>query len=147
MVRFLASSVLFILSNAIGLLMAAWLIDGFAIQPLGFVVSVLIFSLVGILLEPFITKMAIRYIPALRGGIALVTVFVGLVITVVFTEGLDISGVSTWILAPLVIWLSVVLAGILLPLVLFKRALGNVHEAHGSRKSDDVTDESTPPRS
>lgn len=144
MVRFLASSVLYILANAIGLSMAALLLDGFAIQPVGFVVSVLIFSLVGILLEPFITKMAIQYVPALRGGIALVTTFIGLLITTTFTDGLTISGITVWLLAPLVIWLSVVLAGILLPLVLFRRALGNVRE---SRKSDDVTDESTPPRS
>lgn len=136
MIRFLASSALYLLSNAIGLLMAAWLLDGFSIQPVGFVVSVLIFTGIGILFEPFVTKMALRYIPALRGGIALVTTFIGLLITTNLTDGLSISGLNAWILAPLVIWLSVVLAGILLPLFLFKKALGNVREAKNSTPSD-----------
>lgn len=123
MLRFLASSLIFILSNALGLLVASLLLEGFHIEPLGFVVSVLFFSVVGILFSPFILKLSIKYLPALRGGIALVTTFVGLWLTSMFTDGLTITGFSTWIIAPLIVWVCVLLAGIILPLFMFKKLL------------------------
>lgn len=134
MVRFLASSALTLLGNAVGLLVAALLLPNFHIQPLGFIVSVLFFTGVEIFLRPFIIKMSLRYIPAISGGIALVTTLVGLLLTSAFTDGIRITGLSTWILAPLVIWLSVVLAGIILPMFLFKQILSGTKQSQ-SRKS------------
>lgn len=122
-VRMLASAVLYVAANAVGLLAAAYLLDGFSLRPLGFIVSLLIFSAVDTLLGPFVMKMAIQYVPAMRGGIALVTTFVGLLLTHLFTDGLTITGLSTWLLAPFVVWAFVLVAGILLPLVLFKKVL------------------------
>lgn len=123
MLRFLALSALTLLGNALGMVLAALLLPGFHVDPLGFAVSVIFFTAVEILFKPFIMKMAFRYLPALSGGIALVTTFVGLLLTTMFTDGLRIDGVSTWVLAPLVIWVSVVVAGIVLPMVLFKKVL------------------------
>lgn len=74
-------------------------------------------------MAPFIFKMAADYLPALRGGVAFVTILVVLVLTTLFTDGLEIHGVLTWVLAPLVIWLMTMLAGVILPLVLFKKTL------------------------
>jgi len=125
MIRFLILSLLTLLGNAIGLIVASILLSGFHIQPLGFIVSALFFTGIEILLKPFILKMSIKYIPALRGGIALVTTFVGLLLTTLFTNGLRIDDVTTWIAAPLIIWLAVVLAGIMLPMFLFKQALSD----------------------
>lgn len=136
MIRFLASSALTLLGNAVGLLVAALLLPNFHIQPLGFIVSVLFFTGVEIFLRPFIIKMSLRYIPAISGGIALVTTLVGLLLTSAFTDGIRITGLSTWILAPLVIWLSVVLAGIILPMFMFKKILKNKKEA---RQPDDAS--------
>lgn len=124
MIRFLARTALTLLGNAIGLLVAAFVLSGFHISPLGFVFSVLFFTGVELLLEPFVLSMAIRYMPALRGGIALVTTLVGLLLTTIFTSGLTIDDLTTWLLAPLVIWLTVVAAGIVLPMFLFKKVLG-----------------------
>lgn len=123
MIRFLVQCVLTLLANAAGLLMAALLLPDFTLKPLGFTVSLLFFTGVEILFEPFVMKMALRYLPAIRGGIALVTTFVGLVLTHTFTSGLEISGIAAWLLAPLVIWVTVIIAGILLPMVLFKKVL------------------------
>ena len=67
--------------------------------------------------------MAIKYLPAIRGGIALVTTFIVLVLTAIFTDGLVIAGVVTWVIAPLIIWVCTVLAGIFLPMILFKKVL------------------------
>jgi len=125
MIRFLILSLLTLLGNAVGLIVASILLSGFHIQPLGFIVSALFFTGIEILLKPFILKMSIKYIPALRGGIALVTTFVGLLLTTLFTNGLRIDDVTTWIAAPLIIWLAVVLAGIMLPMFLFKQALSD----------------------
>lgn len=136
MVRFLASTALTLIANAVGLLVASMLLEGFSLNVFGFVVSVGLFTLVEVLFEPFIVSMALRYVPAFRGGIALVTTLVGLIITTTFTDGIQISGLNTWFLAPLIIWLTVVIAGILLPLVLFKKTLGKVKDNRDEKASD-----------
>jgi len=132
MVRFLASTALHLLGNAVGLLVAALVLPGFKLQALGFVVSLLFFTAVEVLLGPFVLKMAVTYAPALRGGIALVTTFIGLLLTTIFTSGLRIEGTTTWILAPLIVWLSVLLAAILLPMVLFKNVLAEAKDRRTS---------------
>lgn len=123
MIRFFAQTILTILGNAAGLLIAATLLDGFKISGFGFFSSVLFFTIAQIILAPFVLKMAIKYLPAIRGGIALVTTFVVLVITATFTSGLSVRGLQEWLLAPLIIWVVTVVAGVLLPLVIFKKAL------------------------
>lgn len=128
MLRFLARTTLTLLANALGLLVAALVLPGLHINVFGFVFSVLFFTGLELLLEPFVLSMALKYMPALRGGIALVTTFLGLFLTNIFTSGLSIEGVSTWLLAPLIIWVSVVLAGVVLPLFLFKKVLGEAVE-------------------
>ena len=128
MIRFLASVALHLLANAAGLLIASHVLPGFHIEVLGFVVSVLLFTAVEVLLGPFVLKMAVQYAPALRGGIALVTTFLGLLVTTWLTDGLRIEGITTWVLAPLIVWLCVLLAAILLPMVLFKNVLAEARD-------------------
>lgn len=128
MIRFLASTALHLLANAAGLLVAALVLPGLQVRPIGFVVSVLFFTGVEVLLGPFVLKLSMKYLPALRGGIALVTTFVGLFLTNVFTDGLTINGATTWILAPFIVWVFVLLAAVLLPMVLFKKVLSEVKE-------------------
>lgn len=123
MIRLLATLALQVLSAAAGLWLASLLLDGFDLAFAGFVASVLFFVVISFVLEPLVLKLAIKYIPALRGGIALVTTLVSLILTTVFTNGLHISGLSTWILAPLIVWLCVLLASVILPLFLFKKTL------------------------
>lgn len=125
MIRFLILSLLTLIGNAIGLIVAALAIPGFHLNPLGFIVSALFFTVVEIFFKPFILKMSLKYMPALGGGTALVTTFVGLWLTSIFTSGLQIEGLSAWVIAPLVIWLAAVLAGVVLPMFLFKQALAS----------------------
>lgn len=123
MVQFLAQSILTLLGNAIGLLVASLLLSDFRITGFGFLMSIIFFTVAQIILAPFILKLAIKHAPAFRGGIALVTTFVVLILTSVFTNGLQISGIATWIAAPLIVWLGAVLASIFLPMALFKKTL------------------------
>jgi len=132
MLRFLAQTVLTLLGNALGLLVASWLLPDFNLTVSGFVWSVVFFTLAQIILAPFIFKMAVDYLPAFRGGVALVTILVVLILTALFTGGLEITGVMTWVLAPLVIWLATILAGVVLPLFLFKKTLGKVKDARSN---------------
>src|SRR6218665_630835 len=119
MLRFLAITLLTLLGNALGLLVASWVLPGLEITVNGFLWSVVFFTIAQLILTPFILSMSIRYVPALRGGIALVATFIVLILTTFFTGGVTIEGASTWVLAPLIIWLVTVLSGVLLPLVLF----------------------------
>jgi hypothetical protein len=123
MARFLAMTVVELVASAIGLLVAAWLLPGVVLSPTGFVVAVAVFTIAKVILGPFVLKMSLRYARALSGGIALVTTFVGLLVTTWLTSGLTITGASTWVLATLVVWLFSVIAVLVLPLVVFKKVL------------------------
>lgn len=65
----------------------------------------------------------------MSGGVALVAILVGLIGTSMFSEGLKITGLGTWILAPLIIWIIALIAGLVLPLFLFKKTLEKVKES------------------
>lgn len=125
MIRLLASLILSVLANALGLYMAKVFVNGFTIDGLSFVLAVIIFSLATTVLGPLIMKIALKNAPYLMGGIALVTTFVGLLITTIFSEGIAISGVSAWVVSTLVVWVFSVIGSVLLPLVLFKKTLAN----------------------
>ena len=133
MIRLLARMTLELLANAVGLLVAAWLLDGFSMTTSAFVVIVLIYSALKFVLDPLILKMSIQYVPALRGGIALVTTLVSLVITSLVNDGLQIKGVDTWILATLIVWLFGLIASLLLPVFVFKNALSDDDDERGSQ--------------
>ena len=125
MIRLLARTVLAVLANAVGLLVASALLDGFDINGAGFITAVLVFTVATVVLGPLVVKIALTSAAFLVGGIALVTTLIGLIITDLFTDGLTINGLDTWILATLIIWLCTVLASVILPLFIFKEALGN----------------------
>ena len=120
MLRFLAAVVLRLLANAVGLAIAAWLLDGFSIETVTFIAVVAIFTLIEVVLDPLITKTALQYAPVLRGGVALVTTLVGLIITTVISDGLTIDGATAWVVGTLIVWLGGVLAALILPLFVFK---------------------------
>ena len=123
MVRVLAATVVEQLANAIGLLVAKWLLPGFVITPAGFLWVIVIFTAARFILAPLIFKLSFKYVRAITGGIALVTTFVGLLVTTWLTDGLQITGFSTWVIATLVVWFFGVIAVLVLPLVIFKKVL------------------------
>ena len=127
--RLLAQTAMSLLANALALLAASILLTGFSINGLAFVVAVCIFTASTVILEPLITKIARQNAPYLLGGIALVTTFVGLLVTTLVTDGLSITGIANWIVATLIIWLATVVASLVLPLFLFKEVLGNGKKA------------------
>jgi hypothetical protein len=120
MVRLALSVVAYLLANAIGLLIAAALLPGFRIDALSFLLVVLTFSIIQTVLGPLVTKIAFKSLPQLMGGIALVTIFIGLWITDLLMNGMAIGGISNWLAATLLVWVGSLIATILLPIYVFK---------------------------
>ena len=125
MIRLLLRTAATIIANAVGLLVAVMLLDGFQIDAVSFIIVLLVFSGVMILTGPLMTKIAITSLPQIRGAVALVTVFVGLKVTELLMPGFVIGGVSNWLAATLLVWLGSLVAEILLPLYVFKQLRSN----------------------
>jgi putative membrane protein len=123
MIRIIIGIVIQLLANALGLLVAAWILEGMEVSGTAFIIAVVIFTVVYALAQPFLTQMAVSKVPALRGGVALVATLVGLIITALVSDGLKIDGLTTWILAALIVWIVSLIGTLLLPLVLVKKAV------------------------
>ena len=124
MMRLIASIVLELCANAIGLLVAHWLLaPAMTITVTGFFIVVAIFSAVRFILAPLMMKLSMRYARVLIGGISLVVILASLLVTSLLSSHLVITGFSTWILATLIIWVFGVIAMLVLPMVIFKKTL------------------------
>ena len=123
MLRFLAAVVLRLLANAAGLAIAAWLLEGFTVTAAAFITVVVIFTVIEVVLDPLVLKLSIQYAPVLRGGVALVTTLVGLIVVTIVSDGLQIEGLTAWVVGTMIVWLGGVLAALILPLFLFKKTM------------------------
>lgn len=120
MVRALIRLALILAGNALGLWVASLLVDDMSLSASGFIIAVVVFTVLAALLQPLIVKLASKKAPALESGSALVSTFLALLITTLVSDGLNISGVSTWILATVIVWVVTLIAGIAMPLLLLK---------------------------
>jgi len=123
MIRLLVSACVYLLANAVGIIAAAFVLSGFSIDTPSIIAVVVLFTIVEVIADPLMLKISIKSAPQLRGSIALVTTLVGLIITNYVSDGLTITGFSTWILATLIVWLMALIAGVVLPLFLFKKVM------------------------
>jgi uncharacterized membrane protein YvlD (DUF360 family) len=122
-IRLIVRTLVAVAANAIGLLVAAAVLDGFRLNASGFVLAVIIFTVVFALMQPFlISQMRGRAGRAL-GGVALIATFLALLITDLISDGLNIEGVGTWIAATVIVWLAAVLAAFILPFLGLKKYL------------------------
>jgi uncharacterized membrane protein YvlD (DUF360 family) len=91
-----------------------------SLDGVAFVIALLIFTAVEVVAQPLIRKIAVKNAEPLLGGVALVTTFVGLLITDIFSDGLHIEGAWTWVLATIIVWLVAMLAAMVLPAIFLK---------------------------
>ncbi|WP_170774909.1 hypothetical protein [Ruegeria lacuscaerulensis] len=119
MTRRLKSILALLAGNAIGLLLAAILLPEFAIRPISFIVVVIVFTLIQWVAEPLLLKLGAKRAPAIKGGIALIVTFVGLLLTDLITNGLTVGGISNLLAATLLVWLGALIASIVLPIYVF----------------------------
>jgi putative membrane protein len=121
MIRLIVRTAVTLAGSAVGLIVAAGILDDMELEVSGFIIAVVVFTIAFALLQPFLVVQARRLFPAAVGGVALLATFAALVITVAISDGISISGVVTWIAATFVVWLASLLAVFILPFLGLKK--------------------------
>src|SRR6218665_2131631 len=110
---------MFLVSAGIGLIVADLLLEGFQIEWShwwGFVICIVIFSILRSLLWPWVAKLADRYAPVLMGGIGIFSTLIALIVVVLLPiGGLRIVDLVGWLIGAVIVWLITALGSILLP--------------------------------
>jgi uncharacterized membrane protein YvlD (DUF360 family) len=125
LVRLLVRTLILLVANAVGLLIAALVLDKMEIDVTGFIIAVVIFTVILALLQPFFASHLQRRnaSAAALGGVSLIATLVALIVTDLISDGFDISGVTTWIVAAVIVWASSLLAAFILPYLGLKKYL------------------------
>ena len=123
MIRLLVRTVIAVAANAVGLIVAAAVLDGFSLNVASFVVAVIIFTIVFAVLQPFLAVQLRRLGNGAIGATALIATLASLIITDLLSDGLSISGVGTWIAAAVIVWLAALVAAFVLPYLGLKKYL------------------------
>ncbi|GAA5096385.1 phage holin family protein [Microbacterium yannicii] len=124
MLTFLIRALIFLVSAALGLIVADLILPGFTLHWddwWGIVLAVVIFAVLQSILAPWLFKITRRHANALIGGIGLLSTFVALLIAVLIpAAGIGINGPVAWIIGTLIVWLVTALATWLLPPLFIK---------------------------
>ncbi len=121
MIRFIVRAFVALVSSAVGLIVAAAVLDGVHLNASAFITAVVIFTAVSALLQPFLVFQLRR--SAALGGVALVATLASLIVTDVLSSGLSIKGAGAWIAATGIVWLASLLAAFILPFLGLKKYL------------------------
>ena len=110
MPKFLLGWLLSLAANAIALVICWLLLPGFNLSfPIGFIVAVVLFGIFSAFFSWLVFKLLRDKGSAVVALTGLISTFLALLLTSLLTDGLDIDGVTTWILGTLIIWLISVL--------------------------------------
>ena len=123
MIRLIVRTLIAVAANAVGLIVASAVLDGFSINVASFIVAVVIFTIVFAVLTPFLAVQLRRLGNGAIGATALIATLVSLIITDLLSDGFSISGVGTWIAAAVIVWLAALVAAFVLPFLGLKRFL------------------------
>jgi uncharacterized membrane protein YvlD (DUF360 family) len=123
MIRFLVRTLVMVVANAVGLLVAAAILDKMTVDASGFIIAVVIFTLALALMIPFMASQLRRAGSAALGGVALIATLISLIITDLLSDGFTIEGITTWILAAVIVWAASLLAAFILPYLGLKKYL------------------------
>lgn len=104
MKRLLTLVVATIISNAVALIAGSLILDDVSLGWQGFFVGLLIFTVVAVILEPIIRKLADDKAPAAVGLSSLVATLLSLLVTSLVGKSLQIRGALTWLLAAIIVW-------------------------------------------
>lgn len=116
-----------LLANAVGLIVASLVFDGFEIDVTGFIIAVVVFTITAALMTPFLATSLRRGAASSKalGGVALISTLIALVVTVIVSDGISIDGIGTWIGATVVVWLASLVALFIAPFLGLKKYLEN----------------------
>jgi uncharacterized membrane protein YvlD (DUF360 family) len=122
-IRLIVRTGVLLVANAIGLIVAALLLDGMDIDVTGFIVALVVFTIALALMQPFLASSLRRRGSSALGGVALIATLVALIITDLVTDGLSIDGIATWLAAAVIVWAAALLAAFILPFLGLKKYL------------------------
>jgi putative membrane protein len=122
-IRLLVRTAIALLANAIALIVAAALLDDMTLSASGFVIAVVIFTVVFALMQPFLASQLRRAGSAVLGGVSLIATLIALIVTDLVSDGLNITGAVTWIAATVIVWLGAVIATFVLPFLGLEKLL------------------------
>ena len=123
MIRLIVRTLVAVAANAIGLIVAAVVLDGVDINVASFVVAVVIFTVVFAVLQPFLAVQLRRLGNGAIGATALIATLVSLIVTDLVSDGFSISGLGTWVAAAVIVWLAALVAAFVLPFLGLKKYL------------------------
>jgi hypothetical protein len=121
----LLRALVLLVSWAIGLLVAAWIVPGVSVSASGFIVAVVSFCAAQAALSQLIVKLPRAYASLLLGGTGLALTLVALLLASAVTHGLTIHGVASWVATTIVVWLVTTIGAISLPEVLVRDTAGS----------------------
>ncbi len=74
-----------------------------------YIVAVIIFTLAVVLIKPFAERLAGKYAQGATWLGGLVATYVALLLADILSDGIEIEGIGTWILATLIVWAGTLL--------------------------------------
>jgi len=122
-IRLIVRTAVMLAANAVGLIVAATVLDGMDLDATAFIFAVVIFTVVYALMLPFFASQLRRRGSSALGGVALIATLVSLIVTDLISDGFTISGIGTWIAAAVIVWLASLLAAFILPYLGLKKYL------------------------
>ncbi|MYR05154.1 hypothetical protein GTV32_01875 [Gordonia sp. SID5947] len=129
MIRILIRAVVYLISAAIGILVATWALDDMHVHMGGFLLAVVIFAAAQLILSPFIVKFVRRNAEAFLGGVGLVSTFVALLLaSLLGNDGIEISGATTWVAATVITWVVTAVGTLFVPFLLAKAGIEKARE-------------------
>ena len=123
MLRVLIRTAIALVANAVGLLIAAALLEGVQLDVGGFAVAVVVFTVVYALIQPFLGVQLRRRGSSALGGVSLIASLVGLIVTDIVSDGLSIDGIGAWLGAAVIVWAGALLAAFVLPFLGLRKYL------------------------
>ena len=124
MIRLLIRIGVALLGAAIGLIVGAVVLDDMTLDGAAFLLAIVIFVVLTAVVEPLIEKIGDEHVSLIATFSSLITTFVALLITELVSDGLNISGASTWVFATLIVWACTALA----TWILLRMFIKNVRE-------------------
>jgi uncharacterized membrane protein YvlD (DUF360 family) len=124
MIRFLIRVGIALLGAAVGFIVAATVLDDMTLDGVAFLLAIVIFVVLTAVLEPLIEKIGDENLSIVGTFSSLITTFLALLITELVSDGLNISGTSTWVFATLIVWACTAVA----TWILVKMFIKNVRE-------------------
>ena len=119
--RILVRALVFLGSAALGLLVAALILDDVEVSASGFIITAVIFAVVQSLITPLLEKVARDKARALLGGVGVIAALVALLVASLVGDALTITGGPlAWVLAALIVWVVTAIATMLLPAALVR---------------------------